>query len=549
MTNLFLTLSFVLILATLLGQVSRWLKAPLLIGYLVTGLLFAAFPLERAELGGVFEVLPEIGFAFLLFLVGMELDFEEVRSVGKTIFLIGLSQIILTTLFGFLIASSFEFPMVSSLFLGLALSFSSTIVVVKLLVEQKNLMSLQGKLAVGVLLIEDLVAVTGLMLISLVGQSLNLGVDEVFFINLINFFLKAGLLFLIPVFLGRYLLPAVFKKTAESGELLFLSAITWCLVFVAVSLLLNFSSGIGAFLAGIVLANSDFRVAIVGKISPLRDFFIALFFIDLGTKINLALALKNLPLIFILVSYALIVKPSLFLLLLSRLGLKRHTFFKTASSLSSISEFSLILLLGAVSAGLISREIFSPFAAATVLAMTASTLLITHQERLYALVQKPLRMLEKNGQTMHDPFLVKKVNLKDHFVLLGCHRAGGVLLKRVLKFGKFKDKILVVDFDPKIIQQLNQKRIAALYGDISDPETLEQLKLHQAKIIVSTVRDPKNNSILLDFLKNQKIKKAKVFLTANDEAEAKILKTKGAHGVVVPEALEGEKLADILFAY
>src|SRR3989344_7128180 len=294
MENVFIQLAIILALCCTLGYLTKKFKLPLLIAYLFGGLILssiAAFDIHTSE---ALQFLPEIGIAFMLFLVGMELDLREVQSLGKPIFVAATMQIIITTLIGSTIASTLGFGGVEAVYLGLGLAFSSTVVVVKLLLDKKELSSLYGKLSLGILLLEDLIAV-----IILLGMTAGAGLSLSNILPVSVFFIKIIALIVTAILLNKYLLSAIFKMVSDSGELLFLTSLAWCFSFITLASILGFSVLIGAFLAGVVLASSPYHFHIQGKVKPMRDFFLSLFFVYLGTRVNFSHLGSLYPLIFI----------------------------------------------------------------------------------------------------------------------------------------------------------------------------------------------------------------------------------------------------------
>jgi len=245
MDNIFSQLAVVLSLCSLIGFVTLKLKLPLVVAYLSAGVLISILSLIDPTHSSIFETLPEIGIAFVLFLIGMELDLREIKSLGFPIVVSAIGQIIITTLAGFAIASFLGFEPGISIFLGLGLAFSSTVVVVKMLLEKRELASLHGKLSLGILLIEDLVAIIVLMFISVGESSFGFGFQQS--LPILTLILKAFGLFILTFILSRYVLEKVFDAVAKSVELLFLTAITWCFVFTTVAVVSGFSVVIGAF--------------------------------------------------------------------------------------------------------------------------------------------------------------------------------------------------------------------------------------------------------------------------------------------------------------
>ena len=284
MNNIFVQLAIILGLCSVLGYVVVKFKLPILIAYLLGGLMIASTAVFDPRASEVLNFLPEIGIAFVLFLIGMELDLREIKSLGKPILLAGILQITITTILGATLAKVLGFGPVESWYLGVGLAFSSTILVVKLLLDKKDEGALYGKLAVGILILEDLLAVLLLVMLTISGSVLGLGLQQTF--PLLALALKAVLLFGLVFVLSKFLLPNVFKAVSNQKELLFITALAWCFAYISFAIFLGFSVIIGAFLAGMALANSPFHFQIQGRIKPLREFFVALFFVYLGTQVD-----------------------------------------------------------------------------------------------------------------------------------------------------------------------------------------------------------------------------------------------------------------------
>lgn len=539
-STLFLQLAIILGMSAVLGYVMKTLRLPLLVAYLLVGVLIASMQIFDVATSEVLTFLPEIGMAFVLFFVGMELDIKEIKHLGKPIIAAGLGQIIISTLAGSLLASALGFPVLESFYLGTALAFSSTIVVVKLLLEKKDLSSLYGKLSLGILLLEDLVAVLLLMGMTVSSSFLNLGLQDSF--PLITLAIKGGLLLILSLVLSRYVLEKAFDAAAKSAELLFLSALAWCFIFVSISVFLGFSVVIGAFLAGIALANSSFHFEIQGKVKPLRDFFVTLFFVYLGSQVVFSQIVSVLPLMAIFTIYALIAKPVIFLLILGIFGFKKHTMFQTALNLSQISEFSLIVMVVGLNLGVVSQSALTAMALTGVISIICSSVMITYSHSIYRRIAPFIGFFEHNKSAQETEQRKNFQELENHVILVGAHRIGG----EVMKFLK-RERIpfLVLDFNPEIIQRLAEEKIHALFGDVGDPEILDFLSLEKSKLLISTAANIDDTLILLSELKRRKARTV-VIVRAASASEAEILYKAGADYVILPEIVSGDFIATIL---
>lgn len=539
MDNIFLQFALVLSLSCFLGYFVHKLKLPLIIAYLVCGVLLAVVGQFDPKSLGIFKVLPDLGIAFVLFLIGMELDLREIKSLGKPIIIVSLSQVIISTLAGFALSGLFGFSQTSSLLMGLGLGFSSTIVVVQLLLEKRDLTSLYGKLSLGILLVEDLIAIVALMFISIGSAGSDLHLAGLLPVGWL--LVKAVFLFILTIVSSRYLLGKIFDSVASSVELLFLTAITWCFLFAALALFTGFSVVIGAFLAGVALATSPYHLQIQGKVKPLRDFFVAMFFIYLGSEVVLTDIYSVWHVIIIFTLFAIAFKPLVFLLVLGMFGFRKHTLFQTSLNLSQISEFSLIILLVGVEMGLVPRVTLSVMAPVTVISIIISAALISNSKKLYYFLSPVLPFFEHKTKIHY--MEAKMLNdLEDHVVVIGAHRMGGPVIEFL---AKQNIPLVVMDFNPHIVEELKKKNFRVLYGDAGDVEMLENLKLKNAKLIISTTRDMYDNEILLDECRKKRVR-AKIIARATDKTHARALKALGADFVILPEQVSGEYLVNQL---
>lgn len=535
---LFLQLAIILGLAAILGYFMKLLKLPLLVAYLLVGVLIASMQIFDVATSEVLTLLPEIGMAFVLFFIGMELDIKEIKHLGKPIIAAGLGQIVFSTLAGSILASALGFHIIESFYLGTALAFSSTIVVVKLLLEKKDLGSLYGKLSLGILLLEDLVAVLLLMGMTVSSSLLNTGLQSTF--PLVALFVKGGILLILSLVISRYVLEKVFDAVAKSAELLFLSALAWCFIFVSTSLFLGFSVVIGAFLAGIALANSSFHYEIQGKVKPLRDFFVTLFFVYLGSQVVFSQITSVLPLMVIFTTYALIIKPVIYLLILGIFGFRKHTIFQTALNLSQISEFSLIVMVVGLNLGVVSQPAVTAMALTGVISIIVSSIMISYSRRIYKFMAPVVGFFEHGGSNKQ---LEKEaLGMEDHVILVGARWMGGEIIKYLKRQGI---PFLVVDFDPEVAKKLTDQRVHVLFGDIGDPEVLEFLDLQTAKLVISTTDSYEDNLVLVSELRRKNTKSA-VVIRAADAIEAEALYNAGADYVILPDVVSGDFITQIL---
>lgn len=524
-------------IASIFAIIAQILKQPPFLGFLFAGILVG--PLKFVDIANpqLLNFMAQFGVTLLLFIVGLELSFKELKTVGRSAFIIGLGQILLTFTSGFFLAKLLSFNNLQSFYIGLALTFSSTIIVVKLLSDKKDLSSLYGKITIGILLIQDFVVVITLMMLSgLTTPELSLAA----FPQLAQVLGKGILLFAVIFILSKSLFPKVVDVVARSQELLFLVSIAWVLILAAIvsSPPLSFSIEIGGLLAGLALANSSEHFLIAARAKPLRDFFITVFFIILGMKLAITNIVGLLPLALAFSILVLVGKPLSALFIMRFLGFKRRTSFFTGLATAQISEFSLVVVALGVSLNHIQTSVASLITLVGIITFTLSTYMILFSEKLFQLLSDWLIVFEKKTPRP-EPF--NGQNFSNHIILAGVNRMGKKILDTLIKRG---DKVVAIDFNPDIINNIASENAYILFGDISDGEVLERANIDKAKLIVSTVPDIEDNLVLINRAKNKN--RVKIISIANNEDEAKQLYQAGADLVIIPHLIGGEHIATLL---
>jgi len=350
--------------------------------------------------------------------------------------------------------------------------------------------------------------------------------------------MKVFTLILIAFAGGAYVLKYLFKFIAKNQELLFLFSVAWCFFLAMLSRTFHFSIAIGAFLAGVSLANLPYNIEIISKTKSLRDFFATIFFVALGMEMTFG-SMKGILLPVVVFSlFVLIGNPLIIQLVMSLFGYKARTSFITGISLAQISEFSLILMAFAYSRGIITQQVFSIIAFVGVITITISTYMITYERRIYSLFKPIAKFFEKRKSKKLEFYPVKRYDA----VLCGCRRMGGVILKTLKQL---KKNVLVVDFDPDIIKKLIKQKQPCIYGDIGDLELIEKLPFAQAKFLISTIPDTEDNMLLIGRAKGVN-KNIVAIVTADLVDEALQLYDAGADYVILPHYLSGKHVALIL---
>ncbi|MBI3638318.1 cation:proton antiporter [Candidatus Wolfebacteria bacterium] len=538
MTGGFFELAILIAIATGLGIAARILKQPVILAYLFTGILIGVFKFFHIEDRELFRTFSELGIMFLLFLIGLEINYTSLRLVGKISLIAGIAQIVITFIIGFFIAAFFHFDYLQSAYISIALTFSSTIIVVKLLSEKKDLNSLYGKISVGFLLVQDFFAILLLIFLSGIQTGKGLAVNDI--VLAIG---KGVLLIFLMFWLGRKVLPWVFDKIARSQELLFMTSLAWCLGIAVLVMKAGFSIEIGGFLAGLALANSSEHFQIATKIRSLRDFFILIFFVILGSS----LVFSNLsgitwPII-IFSLFVLIGNPLIVLIIMGIMGYRKRTSFLCGVTVAQVSEFSLILAATGLKLGHLAEKAVSLITAVGIITIIASTYLIIWSEEIYRYFRSALVLFErKNKKEEEDSF----EEFEKPIILIGCHRIGQNIASNLPK----KD-VLINDYDPSVITQMKRNGYATLFGDTADPEILEKANFKNARLVISTSPKFEDNleilsriNSLIPTIEDGKVQKnkPKVILRAENERDAKLFYEKGTDYVLLPHFTSGQYL-------
>ncbi len=543
MEKVFFELTIIVFLAALLSYFFRLLKQPAILAYILVGILLGPLGILDLQNQDALRTFGQVGITLLLFILGLELKLHELRSSGKTILIAGFLQMWFTFFLCLSLLLLLGFEHVSSLYLAAAITFSSTIVIVKVLSDKKDLMSLHGKLAIGILLVQDFIAVSTIVFLSGVQGSTNTS----FFVFQIVFILfKIAVLFGVVVFLSERVLPRVLGSVARSADSLFLFSLAWVFVFAAIvsSPLVGFSLEIGGFLAGLALANSAENFQIVAKMRPLRDFFITIFFVVLGLEMRIDNIVGVIYPSLIIILFVLIAKPLLVMIITRFLGYKRRTSFMTGITMGQVSEFSLILLFVGRRMGHISSDAIATGLLVSVASFAFSSSMMYHANALYRRLHKYLTFLD--GKSIIDESAIERgssyEHLDDHIVVVGYDEMGRSIVRSL---EDMKEPVLVVDFNPDIIQRLQKEGTPFLFGDIADTEIQDRAGFVHAKLVVSTVPDIEDNLLLIDGLSRVN-KKAKVIVMALDGGDGKELYKAGADYVVLPHLAGGRHVALIL---
>ncbi|MFH1722657.1 MAG: cation:proton antiporter [Candidatus Altiarchaeota archaeon] len=530
--TLFWDIGVLIVAASIFAHVARILRQPLILAYIFTGIVIGPFGYGLIAEEETIKTLSEFGIAFLLFIVGLELDLTKLKELGFAPFGAAVGKSIIMFCFGFLIAALWGYPPTVCIYLGIVVAFSSTMIVIKLLSDKRELDTLHGRMIIGILLVEDVLAILALSVLSSPGG----------YAEITASILKGLGLFSIAIVLSRFVVPPFFRIISKSHELLFLTALSICFIFAFISDVSGFSIAIGSFIAGLSIASFPYNIEIVNRVRSLRDFFAILFFSSLGMEIwveNLSSIL--LPLIMFLI-LVLVFKPLIIMALNSALGYGRRSTFLTAIGLAQISEFSLIIALQGLFLGHLTNEIFSLVALIAVVSFAATSYLIKYDNYLYGRLSHLLTVFDKFSRK--EKLILEDIPIKseNHIIVAGCHNMGFNIIKTLKELG---EEYLVVDYNPETVSQLIQEGVPCIYGDIGDVELLERIDLKDADIVISTVPSETDGKLLIQETKKRN-PNSLMFVRAKTLDAALELYYFGADYVIIPDMLAGKKVSEFL---
>jgi len=541
--SIFLDITIIICFAAVLSLLFKILKQPQILAYILTGILIGPLALFQIGNQDALHSMSQLGITLLLFMIGLEIRVSDLFQLGKNAILLSLGQILITFSSGYLISTFLNFTPLNSLYIAVALTFSSTVIIVKLLSDTKDMHSLYGKISLVILLAQDLLAIIFLMLLTGFSPKTG-GLQSMQGIGLV--LIKGIVLFAIVIYLSKSVFPKLIEIVAKSSETLFLASIAWVFGFAAFvsSPIIGFSIEIGGFLAGLSLANSIANYQIIAKAKILRDFFIVMFFVLLGFQMSFT-NLENIIIpVIVFLLFIIFIKPLIAMFVLGGLGYKKRTSFLTGISLSQVSEFSLIMVFMGDKLGHINKETVSIITLVGMIGFVSSTYLILSGKKLYVKIGHWFSFLEKKHTKTEQVLMTKDGfdELKDHIVIIGGDQMGQTILD-VLE--EKSAEVVLIDFDPTVVKKLEHRNVHQLFGDISDLDIQERAKLDKAKLVISTIPDVDDNLILLKELHREN-RKAKIIVMALDSHDAKLLYNAGADYVVLPHLAGGRQMAKII---
>lgn len=533
--TIFLELSVVIVSATVVSLVMRLLRQPLILGYILTGIVIGPAALGLIGNESEFQGLANVGIALLLFIIGLGMNVGTIKRVGSPVAVSTIGLLAVVGGVGYGLGLWLGFSQLASIVIGLCLFFSSTIIIVKVLNDKHEQTRLHGQIAIGINLLEDIIATLALLFVSASGNA-----ESSFgWSQLSGLLVNGAALLALLIISSKFILKPLVKHIASSQESLFLFAIAWGFGIASLFEFAGLSIEVGALFAGVSLASLPYAQEIESRLKPLRDFFVVLFFIVLGSS----LTVKNLGAVLvpslILSAAVIVLKPVIVTISLGLLGYTKRVSLKAGLVLSQISEFSVVLVVLAVSQGVASAKVGSLITLVTIITITISTYLIKYDEELFRGFDRV-----KLFYGLFDRARLKERQQIDNYevMLIGYQRGGHEFIRT---FHKMQKKFIVVDYNPASVELLTERHIPCLFGDATDSELLQEVGVANMSLIVSTMTSFSANKILIQHL-NIYNPDALMVCNAGSYEEALQLYELGASYVMIPHYAGSERLGHLI---
>ncbi|PVY44238.1 cation:proton antiporter [Pontibacter virosus] len=535
----FYEFALIIFLATVAGAIGRVLRQPLIVSFIAVGIIVGPSVLNILNSEHEVDLLAEMGIAILLFVVGLKLDVNLIKSTGKVALMTGLGQVIFTSFFGFGIAMALGFDWLESLYVAVALTFSSTIIIVKLLSDKKEIDMLHGQIALGFLIVQDIVVVVVMVVLSALGAESERSVG----MDLIYVFGKGIGMFAVVAVLTKYVIPRLTRQLADSQELLVLFAIGWAILLAALGDFLGFSKEVGAFLAGISLASTQYREVISGRLTSIRDFLLLFFFLNLGSQLNLSLMGGQIMSSIIFSLFVLIGNPIIVLIIMGIMGYHKRTSFKAGLTVAQISEFSLILINMGMGVGHIDEGTLGLVTLVGLITITLSTYMIMFSDQLYSMLSPMLGVFEKKKPTQSEELDADEEKID--VLIFGLGRYGQRIADALDEKGL---TYIGVDINPVIVNDWKERGLKAMYCDAEDPDLSEVLPIKKVSNVISTISEVNVNIALIRLLWHQEFY-GQIAVTATSDRAVAALQEAGAPFILEPYKDSAHHVADMFSEY
>ncbi len=534
--DIFTEMAVLLLLAAAISALGVRLRQPLIVAFIAVGILVGPSVLGWVSANDQIDLLAKLGITLLLFVVGLKLDLHIIRTMGPVALATGLGQVAFTSIIGYFIGLALGMTPIAALYVAVALTFSSTIIIVKLLSDKREVDTLHGRIALGFLIVQDLVVI--LVMIGLNAFASGSGSSAAY--ETLNVLVK-GIVFLVSVGLVmRFIFPSLLQLLSRSQELLMLFGIAWAVALAALGAMLGFSKEVGAFVAGVSLASTPYRDVLGGRLVSLRDFLLLFFFLDLGARLDISLLGGQILDAIILSVFVLIGNPLIVMIIMGALGYTKRTGFLAGLTVAQISEFSLILGALGLSLGHINAEIMGLITLVGLITISVSTYMILYSHSLYKWLSPWLDIFERHQVYRETDLNSVTEDTTTQVILFGMGRYGRGIAQALRARGC---RVLSVDYNPELVRSGDFMGYPVLYGDAEAPEFITSLPLANTQWVVSTPRELHVNKSLIHALRNNGYA-GRIAVTAHSFADIKKLEQAGADLILEPFSDAAQDAAD-----
>lgn len=531
-------LALLLAATAAVGVLAVRLRQPLILVYIIVGIVAGPMVLGWITMRAPLELLAQIGVAVLLFTVGLKLDLHLVRRLGPVALATGLGQLIFTILFGYLLGLALGMDHLKALYVAIALTFSSTIIIIKLLTDKRELDSLHGRIAVGFLIVQDIAVVIAMMAMSTLNMAGTGSIVETLGMIALKL-IAAGLLLAAAM---RYVLPRLLDLVARSQELMLLFSIAWGIALATLGETLGFSKEVGAFLAGFSLASSPYREAVSSRLNPVRDFLLLFFFLDLGARLEFHTIDGQIGNAIILSAFVLIGNPLIVMSIMGYMGYRKRTGFMAGLTVAQISEFSIVFVAMGVTLGHVGNDALGLVTLVGLVTISVCTYMVLNAQTLYERLKPWLFRFERKIP-FRERVSLDTDKIDPEVIIIGLGRYGGQLAQRLHKDGV---RVLGVDFDPERVRELRRHSLRVVFGDAESTELADMLPLRDARWVVSTLPNTDINRALIANLRQHGYS-GSVAAVAHTKEDVHTLTQAGASTVFLPYADATEFAAETLY--
>ena len=535
----FVDLIQILGVATLAAVVATLLRQPIVVAFIFVGVIVGPAGLSLVPHDSAFvDIFGRVGIALLLFVVGLKLDPALIRTAGFVAVVSGLGQVIITTVLGFLITFAFGVDLLAAFYISLALTFSSTVIIVKVLSDRREIDSLHGRIALGILIVQDIVVILALTLLSgLEGAEGGEATLEQLGLSL----LRGAALVAVMIIVARFLIPLIEPRMLSTPEVLVLGGISWAVLMAAGATWAGFSPEMGAFMAGVVLATKRPRQLVAARLTTVRDFLLLFFFVSLGVHLGFAdLRDQILPALGLSL-FVLVGNPLIVMGIAVAMGFRARTGLFAGMALAQISEFSFVLMALGLNLGHVDESSLALVTLVGLITFAASTYMITYSHQIYRFAQPVLNRIERRVAHREDE-VFDEADEPVEVLVFGTGRLGTVILSRLQEM---EVEAMGVDFDPVAVRRLQDLGFHMRFADVEAPEFLQGLPLSSARIAVSTIRSPEIEVGILEALREHNFR-GPVLLTSQSTSTADRLEGLGATLVLLPFEAAGERASEMI---